>query len=307
MSDYESNISIGELAEQTGISPHTLRIWEKRYGFPKAERLPSGHRRYPRREVPRLRAVNRALEAGFRVSKIVDKNLEDLEKLLSLDRASASVPGTSGEKGQTLPAHLALLIDQWINHLDRYNDQKLTQSFHEEWQDRGPLQFILECAVPFLREIGERWERSELDVAQEHFGSERLYDFLGSMWRRLNERNTGAPLVMTTLPEETHRMGIQMCAVLVTWTGRRVVYLGPNTPVRDIAASVNPCGARQVCLSISAAADPDQALVGLHELRERLDPGINLLTGGAGAPESVSGVLRFNSIQNFYDYLKISL
>ena len=307
MNDIENSISIGELAELTGISTHTLRIWEKRYGFPQAERLPSGHRRYPRREIPRLRAVNRALEAGFRVSKIVDKDLEDLEKLLSLDRASSSLPSSvSGEGRQTLPAHQAVLIEKWINQLHGYNDQKLTQSFYEEWEDRGPLNFILECAVPFLHEIGNRWHNSELDVAQEHFGSERLYDFLGTMWRRLNERNTGEPLVLTTLPEETHRMGIQMCAVLVAWTGKRVVYLGPNTPVRDIAASLDKCKARHLILSVSATANPDQVITDFHELNKLLNPRVTVLAGGSGVPDFIPGVVRFNSIKSFYDYLKIT-
>jgi len=306
MSEYENNISIGELAELTGISTHTLRIWEKRYGFPKAERLPSGHRRYPRGEVPRLRAVNRALEAGFRVSKIVGKNVDDLEKLLSLDRASAPSPGVSGEEGQKPPAHQAVLIEKWISQLHLYNDQQLTQSFYEEWQDRGPLGFILECAVPFLNEIGHRWYSKELNVAQEHFGSERLYDFMGTMWRRLNERNTGETMVLTTLPEEIHRMGIQMCAILVAWTGRRVVYLGPNTPVKDIAAALGKCNARQLVLSISAAADSNRTLGDLNALRTQLKPEITILAGGAGLSEFAPGVIRFNHIQNFYDYLKIS-
>ena len=45
-------LSIGELSEMTGIGVHTLRVWEKRYGAPHSQRLPSGHRRYPKEEVP---------------------------------------------------------------------------------------------------------------------------------------------------------------------------------------------------------------------------------------------------------------
>nr|NIQ02505.1 MerR family transcriptional regulator [Nitrospinaceae bacterium]NIR56460.1 MerR family transcriptional regulator [Nitrospinaceae bacterium]NIS86921.1 MerR family transcriptional regulator [Nitrospinaceae bacterium]NIT83759.1 MerR family transcriptional regulator [Nitrospinaceae bacterium]NIU45962.1 MerR family transcriptional regulator [Nitrospinaceae bacterium] len=142
MNNFEDHISIGELAELTGISTHTLRIWEKRYGFPRAERLPSGHRRYPRREVPRLRAVNRALEAGFRISKIVNKNLEDLEKLLRLDRASSSSAGisASGEQAAGLAAHQAVRIEKWIDHVQGYSGPKLIYSFHEQWEERGPLE-----------------------------------------------------------------------------------------------------------------------------------------------------------------------
>ena len=40
-------LKIGELAEQVGVRPATLREWERRHGFPTPERLLSGHRRYP--------------------------------------------------------------------------------------------------------------------------------------------------------------------------------------------------------------------------------------------------------------------
>ena len=60
----ENFISIGELARLTGITTHTLRVWEKRYGSPSSQRLPSGHRRYPKEDVPRLRAVAKALGWG---------------------------------------------------------------------------------------------------------------------------------------------------------------------------------------------------------------------------------------------------
>ena len=67
--DSEQLISIGELSKLTGVTTHSLRMWEKRYGTPKAHRLPSGHRRYPKEDVPRLRAIVKALESGYRASK----------------------------------------------------------------------------------------------------------------------------------------------------------------------------------------------------------------------------------------------
>ena len=69
-------ITIGELAKRTGITTHTLRIWEKRHGAPKAIRLPSGHRRYPLEDVERLKTVAQALKLGFRAGKVVGRPSE---------------------------------------------------------------------------------------------------------------------------------------------------------------------------------------------------------------------------------------
>jgi DICT domain-containing protein len=60
-------LSIGELADHTGLSPATLRMWESRHGFPEAHRLESGHRRYDEQTVERVRAVLARQAAGVRL------------------------------------------------------------------------------------------------------------------------------------------------------------------------------------------------------------------------------------------------
>ncbi len=64
-----------EVARRTGLSPATLRIWEERYGFPRPERLPSGHRRYGDREVELLMEVVRERDEGRSLSAAVDRVL----------------------------------------------------------------------------------------------------------------------------------------------------------------------------------------------------------------------------------------
>ena len=83
-------ISIGELANLTGITTHTLRVWEKRYGAPKSKRLPSGHRRYPKGDIPRLKAIAKALESGYRPSRVVRGSLEELQERLPTTMTSLS-------------------------------------------------------------------------------------------------------------------------------------------------------------------------------------------------------------------------
>ncbi len=60
-------LSIGELAERTGLAPATLRMWESRHGFPRPERRDSGHRRYPESEVELVRQVVRRRDGGSRL------------------------------------------------------------------------------------------------------------------------------------------------------------------------------------------------------------------------------------------------
>jgi MerR family transcriptional regulator, light-induced transcriptional regulator len=62
-----TGLSIGELAERTGVAPATLRMWETRHGFPLPERLESGHRRYDEGDVELVRQVLRRQRNGSRL------------------------------------------------------------------------------------------------------------------------------------------------------------------------------------------------------------------------------------------------
>jgi MerR family transcriptional regulator, light-induced transcriptional regulator len=59
------DLSIGDVAAQTGVGESTLRMWEARYAFPTPKRLPSGHRRYSEQDLARIYAVLRARDEGL--------------------------------------------------------------------------------------------------------------------------------------------------------------------------------------------------------------------------------------------------
>jgi DICT domain-containing protein len=71
-----SNLSIREVARETGVSEGTLRMWETRYGFPEPERLPSGHRRYSDDDIVRVRQVARDREAGLSMKAAIGRARE---------------------------------------------------------------------------------------------------------------------------------------------------------------------------------------------------------------------------------------
>ena len=62
---------MGAVTRRTGIGEHTLRAWERKFGFPSPVRLESGHRRYPVEQVQRLLLIDTALNAGYRAGDVV--------------------------------------------------------------------------------------------------------------------------------------------------------------------------------------------------------------------------------------------
>ena len=84
--------SIGDVAEASGVSPDTLRMWERRYGRPVPVRLPSGHRRYTGEQLTWLRRVAEALAHGHRPRTVVCASDDELESLLESTTEAETTP-----------------------------------------------------------------------------------------------------------------------------------------------------------------------------------------------------------------------
>ncbi len=62
-------LSIGQLAERTGVSVETLRAWERRYGVLRPVRSRGGHRRYSAADVERVMWLINRLTSGERIAQ----------------------------------------------------------------------------------------------------------------------------------------------------------------------------------------------------------------------------------------------
>ena len=297
----ENLISIGELARLTGITTHTLRMWEKRYGTPHSQRLPSGHRRYPKEDVPRLRAIAKALESGYRASKVVSGTLEELHGLMGLKPLMDPNPKSIQENENSSNE---LLIERWIKGVHEYDDDCLIQGFHQQWNKSGPLKFIIEYMVPLIKRIGKGWEFGELSIPHEHFATECIDSFLTSKWRQLNSRKDGWNLLMATLPGETHNLGLLMSAVVASLSGAKIIYLGLDTPLEDIISTANNFEPKLLCLSISSGKKSLDTEDCLLKIKNELNKNVTLISGGKGTPDNLPGITKIEGFNNFNHWLE---
>ncbi|NDG58046.1 MAG: MerR family transcriptional regulator, partial [Betaproteobacteria bacterium] len=74
-------LSISAVERDTGLSKDTLRVWERRYGFPEPVRDSLGERLYPVEQVERLRLIRRLMDAGHRPGKIMRMKPDQLQML----------------------------------------------------------------------------------------------------------------------------------------------------------------------------------------------------------------------------------
>ena len=77
MPSTDANLTIGAVADATGLSVPVLRSWEQRYGFPMPLRLPGGHRRYSTEHVEQIRRVTSDRDAGMSLDAAIAFALEE--------------------------------------------------------------------------------------------------------------------------------------------------------------------------------------------------------------------------------------
>ena len=198
---------MGAVTRRTGIGEHTLRAWERRFGFPQPVRLASGHRRFSGEQVQHLLLIARALESGYRAGDIVSLPLSELELLLqnlgAFDRAGAA--GTAED--------VIVLAFEACRRFDR---ESLTALLHGEAAVLGLPRFLRERVVPLLDEVGASWDRGEIEIRHEHFFSEVLEDELRRLRAPLEPATKGRPVVIASLPNELHGLGLQIAALALS-------------------------------------------------------------------------------------------
>ena len=290
-------LTIGELSKRTGISTHTLRMWEKRYGTPQSIRLPSGHRRYLPEEVERLQVVAKALKLGFRAGKVVGGTQEELYRLLGLGtKGSPRIPSA-------IPIDDSAILNQWIDWITEYDEENFELEMHRQWGQRGPLEFVIHLAAPLVHRIGQEWQDGNLSVAHEHFATGILNNFLASRWRKQNNHKVWPTVVLTTLPGERHLLGLQMCATVLSVTDWKIVSLGLDVPEEEIATTVDHCESKLLCVSVSEWYGASKAKPILWRLRKQLGRHTEIMVGGGGAPKNLDGIKVISDFNEFYQQL----
>jgi DNA-binding transcriptional MerR regulator/methylmalonyl-CoA mutase cobalamin-binding subunit len=272
-------LSIGALSRATGVAVETLRTWESRYGFPRPERKPSGHRVYPLSAVPRLRRVAQALALGHRAGQVVAATDAALGQLLAAAPAGAPAAAASAEGG-----------DDLLRLVAGFEAERLRAALVAEWARLGPVAFLETRIAPLLRAVGSAWERGELEVSHEHFLSERVGDLLGALRLPFEERASGPLVAYATLPGERHGLGLQMAALVLAAAGCRTLYLGTDVPLAPIGRLARDLAAGAVAISLSHASHGAKSASLLRRLRSSLPRRVKLIAGGEGAPPPSPGI-----------------
>ncbi|MBK7579522.1 MAG: MerR family transcriptional regulator [Myxococcales bacterium] len=285
-----SGYSIRVASRLTGLSSDTLRMWERRYGFPNPERNAAGVRMYSQEHVERLMLVARSLKAGYRAGEVVSRTHDELSALL----ASTATTGQD-----SAPASSS--IEALIGCLERDDVASLQIELRQRANLLGAQRFIKEVCAPLLERVGDAWASHKLEVRHEHLLSRMLSTQLRVMSSAYEGATSDPVVLLATLPGERHGLGLDMAALYLALSGATPRVLGIDTPADQIAQAARHANARVVGLSVSASAELESVRDGVEWMFGALSPGTWIWLGGKHSKNVALEHPRLERITRFED------
>ncbi len=292
--------SIRAVSLRTGLSSHTIRAWEKRYGVLCACRSDSNRRLYSEEEVQRLVLLRQAQAKGHRLAEIAQLDNEELRGLVG-------GPGLSPVSEETAfevpPQNASQVVEACLDAIRALDADGLERTLNWAIAHYG-IRSCVDCLiVKLLAAIDTGWTTGDISIAHEHLASATLRGFLDRSRRQVSALPNAPRLVVTTPAAQIHELGAMLVALVASLEGWDVTYLGPNLPAVEIATAVRICGAQTVALSIVYPANDPQLETELELLRQVLGPQIAIWIGGrsASAQKGVIQAIGARLIESFDD------
>ncbi|QJR13740.1 MerR family transcriptional regulator [Usitatibacter palustris] len=262
MATAAEHLPIRVISSLTGVNPITLRAWERRYGLIQPLRTPKGHRLYTRHDVDEIQRVLALMEQGVPIGRV--------REALAATRPVRGAPKGTGA---------------WRVHLERmataighFDEAGLDAVYDEALALHSIDQVSRNLLMPLLEHLGSRWEQMPGAVAEEHFFSGYMRNKLGARLHHRRHLATGPRILAACVPGEHHELGLLLFTLAAHEAGLRVISLGANMPLAEIAMAARRARCKAIVLASSIDPSP-----------EVLNPGLRDLVDGAGIPVFYGG------------------
>ena len=261
-------LHIGVVERETGVPRDVLRVWERRYRFPRPRRDKLGDRVYTRAQVEKLQLIRRLMDAGHRAGEVVGRSGPELLALLRrAPRRCASTPARSGGCSSSLPRAAA---------------PSCARHSSAHCRPRASRRSSAKC----WRRSTPRWAAPGRPAACRSTGSTSIPSWCkcscAKPSRQLPISRRAPCVLLTTLPGEQHELGLLMLQALYRSAGVQTVLLGTQTPRDQIVDAARVHAADAVAVSFSSAFPRHRLQREVRELRQALPARIDVWMGGDG-------------------------
>ena len=302
MSNIQYSIKVA--ASRSGLTPHVIRVWERRYRAVEPDRTGTNRRLYSDATIERLSLLRHAIEAGHRIGNIARLDQDQLRRIVGDSLTTASPPPSRQAKGH--PEEPPRLTEECLDAVRAMDVALLEDTLTRGLVLLGHQGLLRKVVGPLTQSIGELWREGSLIAAHEHFASATLRVFLTNASRPYAQSASAPLLVVTTPTGQLHELGAVIISSAARNAGWNVAFLGSSLPAAEIAGAATQNNARALALSIVYPSDDPALPVELELLRKLLPRQTAIIAGGraAGAYREVLDKIQASVIEDLDDFAR---
>ena len=244
-------LRIGELGRRVGVRPELLRAWERRYGLLSPLRSSGGFRLYGDEDERRVLRMLRHLETGVSAAEAAR---------IALNEEDEAPPERAPD--MSLPRALADVLRQPLEGFDEAGANAALDRLLSTFTFETVLR---DAVLPYLAELGERWRRGEVSIAQEHFASAVIRGRLLGLARGW-DGGRGPRALLACAPGDQHDLALICFGLALRGYGWRITFLGADTPLATVAETARVLAPEVVVVTFTLAEQAAGLKAGLVEL-----------------------------------------
>ncbi|CAB4666757.1 unannotated protein [freshwater metagenome] len=267
--DPNELLTVAAVARKLGVSPSTLRTWDRRYGLGPSSHNVGTHRRYSKTDLIRLTSMVRLIVAGVAPKDAALKALK-----LNVHGSKQAI-----EKVFRVPENQADLVTLLHRSAMKFNQAQIEKLIRKSIADIGVEATWLEVLSPLLIEVGEVWVRTGNGIEVEHFLSEILKKILRENTGKIDKPRNSRPVLLACVENELHSLALNALAAVLAEARIECIFLGARTPQIALNQVVIKSAPPVIFLWAQSSENVDHAYV--KEL-PTIRPAPKVLLGGPG-------------------------
>lgn len=289
--------SIKAITSLTGLTPETLRAWERRYDCISPNRSDNGRRTYTQADLEKLKLLVELTRQGHAIGKIATLNHEELANF----RQQVSHPSRDGQ---------FVVCDQIIDALQNYQIEHCEQLLKRSLLAYAPLDYARNILLPALQRVGQLWHEEKINIAQEHMFSSCVKRIILAMVNNLHQPSKLNPSILFATPSgEPHEFGILISCLLAASQHYTCYYVGADLPAQDILDTCKHLKPNIVVLGLIKTPPEAESIKQLDRILKQTDQHTQIWLGGPGAihwhrteteTETTHPCEMINNIDHFY-------
>ena len=287
-----NRFSIKDIEILTGIKPHTIRIWEQRYGIIKPQRTATNIRYYTENDLKLMLNVSLLNKMGFKISKITCLKPNEIEhKVLSLV-----------EQANDADINLSALL----NCMVRLDEDTFEHLLNKYLETNGLEITMTKILFPFLYRIGLLWQTGSITPAYEHFFTNLVRQkIIAAIDKQVFSPSPDAKRFLLFLPpNEPHELGLLYAHFVIRQRGHRSVYMGLNLPIDHIICAHECCQPDFIVTTLTSCIKINAIEEFIVQISKTFSKSRILLSGAQAVNRSLHLPQNVQVISDFDDFIQ---